>query len=76
MEMYEGFDEEARNNNTQLRATKIRSYEGKTFYFCKQCMTSVHVAEEVKGITRESDYNIYWHYVTGVCGHTIKEMSY
>ena len=69
-------DETATNNNTQLHVTKIRSYGGKSLWFCKHCMMRVRIAEEIKGTTKEDDYTIYWHYINGECGHTLEDWSY
>jgi hypothetical protein len=68
-------DEET-SNNTQLHRAKVRSIHGQAFFFCKACMESVHVDEHVTGITKESEYNIYWDYAVGTCGHVIKEWSH
>jgi hypothetical protein len=73
---YARFEDETKNNNTQLQLTKVTSYGGKALWFCKKCMMEVRVAEEVRGTTRESDYTIYWHYLNGECGHTLEDWSY
>lgn len=74
--MIGGSADEETNNNTQMHVTKVNSIHGRSLWWCKHCGMSVRVAEHVTGNTKEDDYTIYWNYINGECGHTLKDWSY